>query len=200
MQILRRTANTVLWILAVVGAASGLIWGATAVGAIRPLVVISGSMEPAIMTGDLIVDVRTDTADLSPGDVVSLPSPLTHELVSHRIVSIEKSTDASSGFSFRIALKGDANEFGDAADYLVGDSVWTPALRLPGWGSFVLQISTPRVALPLGVGLIALLGITLLIPAPRRAASRRDAEAEPHDVEPQHEDAESERELAGIPS
>lgn len=174
MQILRRAANALLWILAVAGAASGAVWGATEMGMIQPLVVISGSMEPEIMTGDLVVDVKTDAAGLKPGDVVSLPSPITQDLITHRIVSIEKvddarkADDAASDASFRISLKGDANEFSDATDYLVGDSVWTPAVQLSGWGSFVLQISKPNVAIPIGVGLIALLGVTLLLPAPRR--------------------------------
>lgn len=184
MQILRRTANALLWILAVAGAASGLIWGATALGAIQPLVVISGSMEPEIMTGDLIVDIRTDAESLEPGDVVSLPSPVTHDLVTHRIVSVERvdetpaGDDTASDASFRITLKGDANEFEDATEYLVGDSVWTPAVQLSGWGSFVLQISKPHVSLPLGVGLIALLGVTLLLPAPRRTSRTSTGESE----------------------
>src|SRR5690606_30379232 len=108
MQILRRTANALLWILAVAGAASGLVWGVTAVGLIQPLVVISGSMEPEIVTGDLIIDVKTDAAGLEPGDVVSLPSPITHDLVTHRIVSVDgvdgiaMADDAASDASFRI--------------------------------------------------------------------------------------------------
>jgi len=164
MQLLRRLADITLWLLAAVGLACALIWGATALGLIKPLIVISGSMEPQIMTGDLLIDVPVDTADLSVGDVVSLPSDLTHNLVTHRIEKIVALADGT----FQISLKGDNNAASDALDYYVGDQVWQPAVQLSGWGTAVQRLTTPAVALPLVVGLVALLGIALLLPAPAR--------------------------------
>jgi len=173
MQLLRRLASLVLWGLAAVGLVCALIWGATVTGLIKPLIVISGSMEPGIMTGDLLVDVPVDAADLGVGDVVSLPSDLTGNLVTHRIEQIVPLEDGT----FRISMKGDNNPSSDALDYIAGDEVWQPALQLSGWGSAVQRLTTPAVAVPLLIGLGSLLGIALLIPAPSR--QRRATEPVP---------------------
>lgn len=174
MQILRRLAEAVLWLLAAVGLACALVWGATALGHIKPLIVISGSMEPGIMTGDLLVDIPVDSDTLTVGDVVSLPSDLTHNLVTHRI---EKIVDLGDD-RFQISMKGDNNDASDALDYTVGAQVWQPALQLGGWGAAVQRLTTPAVAIPLVIGLVALLGITLLLPAPVRRKSAAPTAAE----------------------
>ena len=164
MQLIRRLADVALWLLAAVGVVCALIWGATALGVIKPLIVISGSMEPGIMTGDLLIDRPVETASLDVGDVVSLPSELTDNLVTHRI---EQVVDLGDG-TFRISMKGDNNAFFDALDYTVGAQVWQPAVQLGGWGTAVQRLTTAPVAIPLVVGLVALLGIALLLPAPSR--------------------------------
>ncbi|GAA3901567.1 signal peptidase I [Microbacterium invictum] len=167
MQLLRRLSLGLLWLLAGVGILCGLVWGATAAGVIKPLVVISGSMEPGIMTGDLLIATKADTADLRVGDVVSLPSELTESLVTHRIESIEQTGTGQ----FAISMKGDNNEFSDALDYAVGASVWKPTAQLAGMGTVVTRITTPAVVMPLLIGLGSLLGLSLLIPpAPQRRA------------------------------
>lgn len=180
MQLIRRLADVALWLLAAVGLLCVLIWGATSAGYIKPLIVISGSMEPGIMTGDLLIDVPVDTATLEVGDVVSLPSELTDNLVTHRI---EKIVHLGGG-EYRISMKGDNNDFSDALDYTVGQTVWQPTVQLDGWGSVVQRLTTPPVAVPLVVGLIALLGIALLLPAPARrgtsAPGAVDAERDEH--------------------
>ncbi|WP_261164314.1 signal peptidase I [Microbacterium sp. Marseille-Q6965] len=168
MQFLRRTALTALWLLAGFGFLCGATSAATSAGLIKPLVVVSGSMEPEIMTGDLLIARKVPTAGLRVGDVVSLPSPLTDDLVTHRIEQI--TTDGSGGLL--LTLKGDNNPFSDAVDYAVSGHVWQPALQLPGWGAAMTRLATPVVAAPLLCGLMGLLGLTLLAPAdarPRRA-------------------------------
>ncbi len=169
MQTLRRIAMIALWTLAGVGVACGVLWGATALGLIKPLIVISGSMEPKIMTGDLLFATQTPASDLEVGDVVSLPSELTDKLVTHRIVAIE-----AEGNGFLVTMKGDNNEFEDALDYHVAGDVWQPQVQIPGAGSIMMRVTTPAVAVPLMIGLVALLGITWLIPAPvERAQGKR---------------------------
>ena len=176
MQHLRRLAEIALWLLAAVGLACGLVWGATALGVIKPLIVISGSMEPGIMTGDLLIDVPVDARDVAAGDVVSLPSDLTGNLVTHRV---EKIVPAGGG-TFQVSMKGDNNDASDALDYFVGEQVWQPVVQLSGWGTAVQRITTPAVAVPLIVGLMSLLGLTLLLPAPsRRRTTAAPAAATP---------------------
>jgi len=159
VQLLRRLALPVLWTLAVMGVGCGVVWGATAIGVLQPLVVISGSMEPEIMTGDLLIATKVPADSLEVGDVVSLPSALTDSLVTHRITAIEAADGART-----ITMKGDANEFSDALDYPVSGDVWKPAVQLPGWGTAIMRMTTPAVALPLLLGLLGLLGLSMMSP------------------------------------
>lgn len=176
MLILRRAALSALWLLAAVGVLCGLMWCATAAGLLKPLIVVSGSMEPEIMTGDLLIDVKVDTGSLQPGDVVSLRSDLTQDIVTHRIVSIRQVSDGE----YRIAMKGDVNDASDPLDYVVGETVWQPTARLAGWGRILQRIATPAVAVPLVVGMLGLVGLATLIPAPvRRHRGTADDAAEP---------------------
>ena len=171
MQVLRSAAVILLWVLAAVGVACGAIWAATAAGLIKPLIVISGSMEPAIMTGDLIIAVPKPVTELQPGDVASLPSELSGTIVTHRVVTIEL-----EGGEYRIDMKGDANDAGDALDYFVAAdaSVWVPWQVIPDAGATVSRMTSPTVAIPLLIGILALVAVVWMLPEPtrrRRAAS-----------------------------
>ena len=158
MRALRFVGNAILWLVAALGVLSVLVWGATQLGYIKPLVVISGSMEPGIMTGDLIVDVHKPTADVTVGEVTSIYSPVTRNLVSHRVVGIEPTADGR----WSIEMKGDANDSKDGGAYVVGDHVWQPALQISGGGYFITTLTKPSVAVPLGFTLFCLLAMSLL--------------------------------------
>jgi signal peptidase len=169
MRALRFIGNTVLWLVAALGVLSALVWGATQLGYIKPLVVISGSMEPGIMTGDLVVDVKKPTADVKVGEVTSIYSPVTRNLVSHRVVDIAP----QAGGTWAIQMKGDANNSQDGGAYIVGDHVWQPALQIGGGGYAITTLTKPSVALPLGFTLFCLLAMSLLpSSAPRRRGAR----------------------------
>jgi len=173
MQTLRRLALGALWALAGVGILCAMVWAATTAGIIKPLVVISGSMEPGIMTGDLLVATKVPAATVHVGDVVSLHGELTQDLVTHRVEKIQP--DGEGGWT--ISMKGDNNAFSDALDYSVTGDVWKPAMQLSGWGTALLRVGTPAVALPLVIGLLGLLGLALLVPAPETARGPRPAGA-----------------------
>ena len=55
MRILRILGSIALWIGALLGVAAGTLWIAAQLGYATPMIVISGSMEPEIMTGDLLI-------------------------------------------------------------------------------------------------------------------------------------------------
>jgi signal peptidase len=71
---------------------------------IRPLVVRSGSMEPTIPTGSMVLVKRVEAADIKVGDVMTVERP-DHTRVTHRVVAIER-----NGVTALLTLKGDANE------------------------------------------------------------------------------------------
>ena len=167
MRALRFVGNAVLWLVAALGLVSVLVWGATQLGYIKPLVVISGSMEPKVMTGDLLVDVPHPTAGVEVGQVTSIYSDVTHNIVSHRVVGIEPTGDGH----WSIHMKGDANTSQDGGTYVVGDHVWQPAVQIHGGGYVLTTITQRSVALPVGFALLCLLALSLLpaSPAPRRS-------------------------------
>ncbi len=75
----------------------------------RPLIVLSGSMKPIMLPGDLIVVKSVDQNELKVGDVVAFqpPGSKPNTLVTHRIVSLVE------GKERLFQTKGDANNAKD---------------------------------------------------------------------------------------
>ncbi len=174
MRAIRFIGSALLWVLAGIGVLSGALWGANAAGLVQPLVVISGSMEPGIMTGDLIFATPTPVDDVEVGEVASLPSARTGNLVTHRIIEI---TAPDGGYSIR--MQGDANDAPDAEAYEIaaGANVWQPGLTIPGGGHAVQTLAQPGVAIPLLVTIGALIALAAL--PTRRARSEEGDTEEP---------------------
>lgn len=183
MRIVRWIANAVLTVAAVVGALSFCVWLATTAGLIQPLVVVSGSMRPLYEIGDLLITAPQPVASLKPGAVVTVPNPdQDGVLVTHRIVSV---TPVDGFQTVTLVLKGDDNAEADPTPYVVSGEVLVPVLHVPGLGAVVTQLRAPVTAIPLTIGLVACLGITLLRPqasrTPRRGLPSAAAPPEPSD-------------------
>ena len=168
MRIIRLLGNMALWLGALLGVIAGGVWAAGQLEWVQPLIVISGSMEPSIDTGDLIFGRNLATGDVEVGDVVSLHSEMTDKLVTHRVTGVSPNPDGT----WQIEMKGDANDEPDLETYTVGESVLTPMARVPGGGKVVSKLMEPAVALPILLSLVALLGVSLLDEEPRRAIRR----------------------------
>lgn len=99
--VLREVALTAL-------AVAGLAAAALTVWAVQhdmaPLVVRSGSMEPTIATGSMIVVERIAAAEIEVADVVAVKRP-DGTMVTHRVVSVVQQGEVAM-----LVLKGDANE------------------------------------------------------------------------------------------
>lgn len=184
MRVLRAIGNGVLTGVALIGVLSILVWGATAAGFIQPLIVISGSMEPGIMTGDLLVATPVPVADLVVGDVVSLDSEVTGDIITHRIIEV---LPVAAG-TFDVRMQGDANEVPDGETYRVTGEVWSPTWQISGGGYVVRGITRPQFAVPALLAVLAGIGLTLL-PNPSRdekteAAGDPDRTDHPEDAIP----------------
>lgn len=140
------------WLLVLLG------WGASAVGLVQPLVVTSGSMEPGIATGDLLLAARTPVADVAVGDVLTVRSAVTDSFVTHRVTEVAPTGPVSA----ELRLRGDANASEDGETYLVDGAVWEPRVRVPGGGRVVATLARPGVAVPLLVAIGALVAMTLV--------------------------------------
>jgi len=88
-----------------------------------PLTVLSGSMEPTLPVGSLVVVRPVEAADVRIGDVVTyLPNPDDPTAVTHRVTGITHRTDGGRTFT----LQGDANDAPDlpVQDHQVRARVW----------------------------------------------------------------------------
>ena len=173
MRVLHAVGNGVLTVVALIGVLSILVWGATAAGFIQPLIVISGSMEPEIMTGDLLVATPVPVEDLAAGDVVSLDSEVTGDIITHRIIEV---LPAGAG-AYDVRMQGDANDVPDGETYRVVGEVWSPAWQISGGGYVVRGITRPQFAVPALIAVLAGIGLTML-PKPARTETP-DAGTEP---------------------
>ena len=80
---------------------------------LRPLVVRSGSMEPTIRTGSMVLVRSIPAAEIRVGDVVAVERP-DHTRVTHRVVTVEH-----RGATASLVLKGDANDDPDPEPVVV---------------------------------------------------------------------------------
>lgn len=128
--------DSILTVTAVLGVVTLLVLGAALLLNVKPLVVVSGSMEPGIPTGSLILSQKVPVGDLEVGDVVTVPKRAGNELVTHRIVRIE---DAEVGRE--LVLRGDANDTDDPYGYAV-ESAGQHLVTLPGAGYAVAFVQS----------------------------------------------------------
>lgn len=138
-------AETALTLGALLGVASLLLAvGGVAFG-VKPMVVRSGSMEPAIDTGALALARGADASEITPGDIVSVVTPQ-GQRVTHRVVN----SSPVEGATHSLTLKGDANPVADPQPYEVKrvDKVF---FDVPVLGSVVAFVATPIGTLLLGV-------------------------------------------------
>lgn len=140
-----------------VGAALGLICIVATISSVafdvKPLVFGSGSMSPAIATGDLAVSRTVDASSLERGDIVSVINA-GGTRVTHRVVEI-----AGQGESRQLTLKGDDNQQADAETYTV-TRVERVMFDIPKAGYVVESVTGPVGLVLLGgylVGMLALL-------------------------------------------
>lgn len=138
----RLSATFAAW--AALGLGTGLALAVTAPAALghKVFTVLSGSMEPTLRTGDLVVDEQIAPLEANVGDVVTFKDPENPaRLVTHRVRRMRV-----SGASVRFVTKGDRNNaverWSVPADGLIGRVVY----RVPKLG-YVTAHAGSRVGL-----------------------------------------------------
>lgn len=118
---------------------------------VKPAIVLSGSMEPAIHTGDLIFIHETEPSVLRKGDVICYLT--SGKAVTHRIMDITAGEDGLP----RYVTQGDANNTADRLAVTAGqiEGIWKGG-RIGGLGNVILFIQTP-------VGMILFIFCPLLL-------------------------------------
>jgi len=118
----------------------------------RTEVVISGSMEPAIQTGSVVI-VRPIVPDtIRKGDIIMFSSLDMKSLTTHRVVNAENEP------TLRFITNGDANKNSDITPIVPGQIVGIVAVTIP-----YLGILTQFIKTPLGFTLFFLIPAMILI-------------------------------------
>lgn len=137
----------------------------------RPLVVLSGSMEPVLHVGDVTVVQRIAPREARVGDVVTFKAPDGGRVTTHRVRATRR-TDAGR---YAFTTKGDANNAVERWTLAADGQLSRAVYRVPLVGHGLLAIATPLGwALLVGLPLL-LLGIQEIARIWRRAPEVRDA-------------------------
>ena len=99
--------------------------------------VYSGSMEPSLKVGGVVVTRPVEAGDILVGDTITYYSPLSEKLTSHRVIAVED----TSSLSFR--TKGDANEDADPFILPAENVVGRICFHIPYFGYATQFIKTP---------------------------------------------------------
>jgi signal peptidase len=177
---LRWTSLTALW--ALIGTVVALAASVTLPVAfgLKPLTILSGSMEPTLHTGGVAVDETITARDARIGDIITFTDPEDRgRLLTHRL----KSVRLEGPKAYMVTL-GDANDAPErwniAADAEVGRVVY----ELPLLGYVRAWVSGRNARLGM-LGLIVLLALWMLIDIWRPTQARGPlAGASPRQVNP----------------
>jgi signal peptidase I len=143
-----------------VAAWAGLAFCATLLAAValpaaigmRSFTVMSGSMEPTIHVGDVVIDSKISPLDARPGDVVTFSDPTgRHRLITHRVRGI-----SVRGGQVQVVTKGDANNTVERWTVPANGRIGRVELR-------VWKLGYPLVYAHSRYGLILLVGVPALL-------------------------------------
>lgn len=124
----------------------------------RTFTVLTGSMEPAIPAGSLVVLRPANAKDLRPGDIISFTLPnQAHTLVTHRIAAV-RSRDGAPVF----VTKGDANGEVDAWQIPATGTGWRVAFHIPSVGTPIIWLGRPVTKLAVAGALLVMLSAALI--------------------------------------
>jgi signal peptidase I len=100
-------------------------------------VVLSGSMEPEIHAGGLVVTRPAAAETIVPGDIITFHAPVTRMLTTHRVVGVEPGPPPS------FHTRGDANEEADIVTVAAPDVVGEVCFDIPYVGYITRFVKTP---------------------------------------------------------
>ena len=144
-------------------------------GGYCPLIVLTGSMEPMIQSGDLIIVKQVNTTDLEKGDVIAFydPESNSNSILTHRIAEV---INEDGVIYYR--TKGDANNTEDSKPVLADKVVGIYKLKIPNAGDVAMFMqTTPGLIVCVILPLILLIGIDLIMRRKLDKANNEDTAA-----------------------
>jgi len=123
------------WIITTV-AAVGIIWFTVGLFPFQPALVGSGSMEPKMYPGDVVIIAKVPADNIVTGDVIQfrVPDGVT---VMHRVIETQETEEGGKVF----ITKGDANDQPDLEPVIPDNVVGRAVMTIPkiGWASVVVK-------------------------------------------------------------
>lgn len=149
---LRRLAGVAGWAMVAGGVALALaIAGPLAFGD-RPHTVLTGSMEPAISPGDVVIDEQIQPTAARVGDVVTFRDPEEKgRYLTHRVVGLRR-----EGSHLWFVTQGDANNTQERWRVAAGGEIGRVLYAVPWVGHVAVVARTP-------LGWALLVGVPLLL-------------------------------------
>jgi signal peptidase I len=123
----------------------------------RALTVVSGSMEPTLETGSVVLDDVISPAEARPGDILTFNDPHRKRLLTHRLRSMR----IEGGTAFMVT-RGDANDAPERWSVPVDGEIGRVAYHVPKVGHLRAFITRREVRLGL-LGVVLLLGALLIV-------------------------------------
>jgi signal peptidase I len=125
----------------------------------RPLVVLSGSMEPALGTGDVAVVRSIAPIEARPGDIVTFRDPDDPErLITHRVRSMRAEGDA-----VQFVTRGDVNNASEHWRVKASGEIGRVVYRIPELGRVLVYLRSKGIFVLLLGGALALLLVLELV-------------------------------------
>ena len=166
MRRLRAGVRAMAWAMAGIAVGLALACGGPVLVGMRSLTVLSGSMEPVLSTGDVVVEEVVRPQEVRVGDVITFTDPSDpNRRITHRVRSVRL-----DGSRARFTTKGDANDSVEKWETDTGGRLGRVVYRVPLVGFAFARLGDPRARLGLVVVPAALLALIELgrIWRPRR--------------------------------
>ncbi|MGY1636219.1 signal peptidase I [Geodermatophilus sp. SYSU D00742] len=127
----------------------------------RTLTMLTGSMAPAIDTGDIVLTTPLDVTDVREGMIITYHIPVgDRSLVTHRVLTVDHAADGT----VTVQTKGDANDAPDPwTAVLQGDTAYQVQAVIPAAGHLITALRTPWLSHLLVYGAPTLLAGWLLL-------------------------------------
>lgn len=142
-----------------------LLVGVRLVG-LRPMCVLSGSMEPTYHTGSLIYVKPCAPEDVQVGDAITFVLNEDLDVVTHRVISIDAENE-------HFYTQGDANDAPDGAPVYFKNLIGRPVFTIPYLGFVSHWVSNPP-GMYLAIAIAIVLIVLAFLPDMLRKAAEAD--------------------------
>lgn len=174
-RVLVRTRSVLLWVGSAIGLICILLFAASLLFGVRPQIVISGSMEPNMPVGALVLVTDTPSTEVEVGDVVTVKRLDGAGLVTHRVAEISSGANGTT----QLILKGDANASADPQPYQVSN-VGKVFLTVPLLGYLAQFLQGDAGLITIAV-IVALIALAYFLPIPGLKRAQKNSEDESSD-------------------